>query len=91
MKNMKIRLGHRKRTINNNIRTLHNSVNTINMWEVVNEYDIHNTSAGAALINSHPSNRVSLSLLTIFPRCGPGQGCAAAARSRELGVRGWAV
>ena len=62
------------------------------MWEVVNEYDIHTpSSAGPALINSHPSNRVSLLLLTIFPRC-PGQAAAAAGiRSRELGVRGWVV
>lgn len=63
------------------------------MWEVVNEYDIHTPSAGPALINSHPSSRVCLLLLTIFPRCRPGKGRAAAAaiRSRELGVRGWVV
>ena len=41
----------------------------------------------AQLINSHPSNRVSACYYSLFPRCGPGQGCAAAIRSRELGVR----
>lgn len=61
----------------------------INVWEVVMSTTFMSAVPAPHLINSHPSNRVSLLLLSysLFPRCGPGQGCAAAIRSRELGVR----